>query len=52
MICSFIMQSKLTIDESIVRQAIVLFKESKHILLANMSAIGSGSVMTDYLGSD
>ncbi|XP_042436640.1 retinoblastoma-related protein-like isoform X3 [Zingiber officinale] len=38
-----LLKSKLTLDESIVRQAIVLFKESKHILLANMSAIGSGS---------
>nr|XP_010908926.1 retinoblastoma-related protein [Elaeis guineensis] len=36
-------KSKLALDESTIRQAMVLFRESKHILLANMSAIGSGS---------
>lgn len=38
------MQSKLALDEGMLRQAIFLFKETKHFLLANMSAIGSGSV--------
>ncbi|KAG6512896.1 hypothetical protein ZIOFF_031035 [Zingiber officinale] len=36
-------KSKLTLDEGMLRQAIFLFKETKHFLLANMSAIGSGS---------
>ncbi|KAJ6847960.1 retinoblastoma-related protein isoform X1 [Iris pallida] len=36
-------KNKLALDESIARQAMVFFRESKHILLANMSAIGSGS---------
>ncbi|KAJ6799943.1 retinoblastoma-related protein isoform X1 [Iris pallida] len=36
-------KNKLALDESIARQAMVFFTESKHILLANMSAIGSGS---------
>ncbi|KAG1330964.1 Retinoblastoma-related protein [Cocos nucifera] len=36
-------KSKLALDESTMRQAMILFRESKHILLANMSAIGSGS---------
>ncbi|KAJ8466552.1 hypothetical protein OPV22_029104 [Ensete ventricosum] len=35
-------KSKLSLDESMLRQAMVLFKESRHVLLANMSAIGSG----------
>ncbi|KAG0500259.1 hypothetical protein HPP92_000331 [Vanilla planifolia] len=33
----------LALDENTTRQAMVLFRESKHILLANISAIGSGS---------
>ncbi|WOL03887.1 retinoblastoma-related protein [Canna indica] len=36
-------KTKLSLDDNTLRQGIVLFKESKHILLANMSAIGSGS---------
>ncbi|KAJ6850470.1 retinoblastoma-related protein isoform X1 [Iris pallida] len=36
-------KNRLALDESIARQALVFFRESKHILLANMSAIGSGS---------
>ncbi|THU68115.1 hypothetical protein C4D60_Mb08t00490 [Musa balbisiana] len=35
-------KSKLSLDESMLRQAMVLFRESRHVLLANMSAIGSG----------
>ncbi|KAM0947141.1 putative transcription repressor RB family [Dioscorea sansibarensis] len=31
------------LDESAVRHAVVLYRESKHILLATMSSIGSGS---------
>ncbi|KAK8952924.1 Retinoblastoma-related protein [Platanthera guangdongensis] len=38
-----ICKSGLSLDESTVRQAMVLFRESKHILLANISTIGSGS---------
>lgn len=37
-------KNDLGLDESTMRQAMVFFRESKHILMANMSAIGSGSV--------
>ncbi|PKA54811.1 Retinoblastoma-related protein [Apostasia shenzhenica] len=33
----------LALDESLTRQAMVLLRESKHILLANITAVGSGS---------
>eukprot|EP00268_Persea_americana_P048522 TRINITY_DN5135_c0_g1_i2.p1 TRINITY_DN5135_c0_g1~~TRINITY_DN5135_c0_g1_i2.p1 ORF type:complete len:1002 (-),score=177.72 TRINITY_DN5135_c0_g1_i2:206-3211(-) len=33
----------LSLDESISQQAMTLLKESKHLLMSNMSAIGSGS---------
>ncbi|KAJ0973519.1 hypothetical protein J5N97_021478 [Dioscorea zingiberensis] len=33
----------LAMDESTARRAMVLFKETKHVLIANMSSIGSGS---------
>ncbi|KAM0934796.1 putative transcription repressor RB family [Dioscorea sansibarensis] len=33
----------LTLDESTARSAMVLFKETKQVLVANMSSIGSGS---------
>ncbi|KAF0900005.1 hypothetical protein E2562_026247 [Oryza meyeriana var. granulata] len=36
-------KSKLGLDESITRQAMQLFKESKSILLSSMSSLGSGS---------
>ncbi|XP_020261207.1 retinoblastoma-related protein isoform X2 [Asparagus officinalis] len=36
-------KNDLGLDESAMRQAMVFFRESKHILMANMSAIGSGS---------
>ncbi|KAI0511454.1 hypothetical protein KFK09_012084 [Dendrobium nobile] len=36
-------KSGLALDESTTRQAMVLFRESKHILLANISTIGSGT---------
>lgn len=38
-------QTKLNLDEGTLRQSVVLFRETKHVLLANMSAIGSGSVI-------
>lgn len=34
----------LGLDENMMRQVMIFFRESKHILLANVSAIGSGSV--------
>ncbi|KAF5177194.1 Retinoblastoma-associated protein [Thalictrum thalictroides] len=36
-------KTELLLDESTLRSAKVLFKESKHLLLANMSAFGSGT---------
>ncbi|KAK8918796.1 Retinoblastoma-related protein [Platanthera zijinensis] len=39
-----ICKSGLSLDQSTVRQAMVLFRESKHNLLANISTIGSGSL--------
>ncbi|KAK1311419.1 Retinoblastoma-related protein [Acorus calamus] len=36
-------KSRLSLDESVSRAAIALFRETKHLLLANMSVIGSGT---------
>ncbi|XP_020088417.1 retinoblastoma-related protein [Ananas comosus] len=36
-------KSKFELDESTMRQAIMLFSETKHILIASLSNIGSGS---------
>lgn len=34
----------MALDENTARSALVLFKETKQVLVANMSSIGSGSV--------
>nr|CAD1839013.1 unnamed protein product [Ananas comosus var. bracteatus] len=40
-------KSKFELDESTMRQAIMLFSETKHILIASLSNIGSGSSLSN-----